>query len=572
MDISILRHSAAHIMAAAVKRLYKNVKLGIGPAIQDGFYYDFDINERIRDTDLKKIEEEMKKIVKEKHEFIKFTATKKEAKDLLKDEPYKLELLEELPDDEVSFYKCGEFLDMCKGPHVESTSAVKVFKLLKVAGAYWRGNENNKMLQRIYGTAFFDKKSLKDYLHRIASAKKRDHRKLGTELSLFSVQEKVGGGLVHWHPDGAMIRELIERIWKKSHLKSGYKLVYTPHIASEEIFKISGHLENFSDMMYSAMEIEGRPFRIKPMNCPFHIMIYKSALHSYRELPLRYAELGTVYRFEKSGVLHGLLRVRGFTQDDAHIFCTHEQLEEEVKKVFKFSVEFLKLFGFEEFEIYIATRPAKAIGTDEMWKKAEESLKNALKDMGMEFTIDEGGGAFYGPKIDLKLKDSLSRPWQCTTIQFDFNLPERFDMVYVNNKGEHVRPYMVHRALLGSLERFFGVLIENYAGAFPVWLAPVQVKILPVTDENLEYAKKVLDKLLDNDIRAELDGRFEKLGFKIREATKKKIPFMIILGENEEKNNTITVRCRSGENIKDIKIAEFIKMIKQEEPEPIVIR
>ncbi|MFH1824948.1 MAG: threonine--tRNA ligase [Candidatus Firestonebacteria bacterium] len=566
MNIENLRHSTSHIMAQAVKRLFPEVKLAIGPSISDGFYYDFDLNKPLNEEDILKIEEEMKKIIKEEYPFVRKEIKKVDAIKFFKEkgEIYKVEILNEIKEDVVAIYEQGEFVDLCKGPHVNTTSDIKVFKLLSIAGAYWRGDEKNKMLQRIYGTAFETSKELDEYMVKLEEAKKRDHRKLGTELDLYSIHDEVGAGLIHWHPKGAMIRMIIEDFWKMKHIKNGYKLVNTPHIASEQIYKISGHLEKFSEMIYSPMDIEGKPFRVKPMNCPNHIMIYKTRLHSYRELPLRFAEMGTVYRFEKSGVLHGLLRVRGFTIDDAHIFCREEQLEEEMLRIFDFTMKFLNTFGFSEYEIYLATKPEKYVGGDEIWEKATNTLKLALEKTGYNYKIDEAGGAFYGPKVDIKVKDSIGRLWQCSTIQFDFNLPERFDIRFRDESGKDKRVVMIHRALLGSLERFFGVLIENYGGAFPVWLSPVQVKILTITNNQDDYATALLKKLEDIDLRAEMDLRSEKIGAKIREATLEKIPYMIIIGEKEVKENKVAVRKRAGGDLGSMEFVKFLDLITED--------
>jgi len=563
MDLEKLRHSTSHIMAQAVKRLFPDVKLAIGPSIPDGFYYDFDKKEPFNEGDILKIEEEMKKIIKAKYPFVRKEIKKTEAIKLFKEkgEIYKVEILNEIEDEKVTIYEQGEFVDLCRGPHLKDTGEVKVFKLLSVAGAYWRGDENNKMLQRIYGTAFETQKELDEYLNKLEEAKRRDHRKLGTELDLYSIHDEVGAGLIHWHPKGAIVRKIIEDFWKEEHIKNGYKLVNTPHIASEVIYKISGHLEKFSDMMYSPMDIEGKPFRVKPMNCPNHIMIYKTRLHSYRELPLRFAEMGTVYRFEKSGVLHGLFRVRGFTIDDAHIFCREEQLEEEMLKIFRFTMKFLNTFGFSEYEIYLATKPEKYVGRDEIWEKATNTLKLALEKTGSGYKVDSGGGAFYGPKVDIKVKDSIGRLWQCSTIQFDFNLPERFEINFRDESGRDKRVVMIHRALLGSLERFFGILIENYGGAFPVWLSPVQAKILTITNKQDDYAVSLSKKLEDFNIRVENDLRNEKIGAKVRDATLEKVPYMIIIGEKEVKENKITVRKRTGEDLGSMEFSKFLSLI-----------
>ncbi|RTZ92114.1 MAG: threonine--tRNA ligase, partial [Deltaproteobacteria bacterium] len=479
ISLDTLRHSASHVMAQAVKDLYGDVKLAIGPSIEDGFYYDFDAPVRFTEEDLEKIEKRMAEIVKENLPFEREEMTREEAIEFFRKrgEPYKVELLEDMEDDTVSLYRQGDFVDLCRGPHVPSTGKIGAFKLLSLAGAYWRGDERNKMLQRIYGTAFFDRKSLRQYLQRLEEAKKRDHRRLGKELDLFSVSEDVGPGLIHWHPMGARIRNIIETFWRESHYEHGYELLYTPHIGRSELWQRSGHLDFYSEGMYAPMEIDENDYYVKPMNCPFHIQIYNNQIRSYRDLPLRWAELGTVYRYEKSGVLHGLLRVRGFTQDDAHIFCTPEQIEDEILEVLRFSLYLWRCFGFEDISAYLATRPEKSVGDPARWKQAQVSLEKAVAEEGLTCEIDEGGGAFYGPKIDLKIRDAIGREWQTTTIQFDFNLPERFDMTYMGADGERHRPYMVHRALLGSLERFFGILVEHYAGAFPLWLAPVQARV-----------------------------------------------------------------------------------------------
>jgi len=540
--LEILRHSASHIMAQAVGRIYKDVLYGIGPAIEEGFYYDFDLPRSIAIEDLGQISKEMENIIKEDHPFEKIIMKKDEAIKFFKEKGqiYKVELLEEIPDEEVSLYKDGEFIDLCRGPHIERTSHLKHFKLLDIAGAYWKGNEKNKMLTRIYGTAFDTKEELKKYLNFLEEAKKRDHRKTGRHL--FAIFPEIGAGLVLWKPDGATLFNIIEEFWKEQHLKNGYKLVKTPHIASEEIYKISGHLQNYADLMYSSMDIEGKPYRVKPMNCPGHIMLYASELHSYRDLPLRFAELGTVYRFEKSGVLHGLLRVRGFTIDDAHIFIPDDQIEEEIINVFNFTMEILKTFGFEDFKIYIATKPEKSVGDERSWKLAEESLKKAVMKKGVEFEIDEGGGAFYGPKIDIKIKDAIGRLWQCSTIQFDFNLPHRFSIFYIDSKGEKKTPYMIHRAVFGSLERFIGMLTEHYSANFPLWLSPKQVAVLSITDDCVPFAEDVYKLLFKKGVRVEKDFSNTSLNKKIRENILKHIPYLAIIGKNEVKEKNVMLR------------------------------
>lgn len=562
--LGVLRHSTAHVMAQAVQRLFPNVKVTIGPMIKDGFFYDFDVETPFNSEDLEKIEKEMSKISAEKLVVTREEVTKDKAIELFASmgETFKVEIIEELDVETVSLYRQGDFVDLCRGPHLNFTSKVKHFKLLNVAGAYWRGDEKNKMLQRIYGTAWFKKQELADYLHLLEEAKRRDHRKLGKELELFSSFDEIGAGLICWLPKGARIRTIIEDFWKDEHYKNGYELLYTPHIGKANLWETSGHLGFYNENMYTPMDIDGNDYYIKPMNCPFHIMAYKMKTRSYRELPIKLAELGTVYRYERSGVLHGLLRVRGFTQDDAHIICTQEQVESEISEVLDFSLKMWKAFGFESIKGYIATRPEKSVGDDAMWQRAIGSLTNAIEKSGIEFEMDEAGGAFYGPKIDLKIKDAIGREWQMTTIQFDFNLPERFDMSYVDTTGAEKRPFMVHRALLGSLERFFGVLIEHYSGAFPIWFAPVQAKIIPISDEQLEYAKSLQSKLINEGFRVDIDARNEKMGFKIREAQLDKIPHMIIIGKNEMEDQKVSIRLRNGENKNNLDFSEYIGVLR----------
>jgi len=556
-------HTASHIMAQAVKRLFPEVKLAIGPAIDNGFYYDFDLDRTFTPEDMQAIEKEMQNIIKEDLAIERFTLPRDKALELMKDEPYKVELINELPEgSEISFYKQGDFTDLCAGPHLLSTGKVKAVKLMQLAGAYWRGNEKNKMLQRIYGIAFPKASQLDEYLKMLEEAEKRDHRRLGRELDLFSFDEEVGPGLVLWHPRGARVRMRIEDFWRKQHIKNGYDIVYTPHIGRGKLWETSGHLGFYNDSMYSPMDVDGQDFYTKPMNCPFHIAIYKSRLHSYRDLPYRWAELGTVYRYEKSGVLHGLLRVRGFTQDDAHIFCAPEQMPAEIRRVLKFCLYMLKAFGFSEYKIYISTKPKdKFVGDENMWVEATKALMEAVAAEGLECDIDEGGGAFYGPKIDIKIKDALNREWQCSTIQFDFNEPERFDMTYVAADGSRKRPYMIHRALLGSIERFFGVLLEHHAGAFPVWLAPVQARILPILDKHHEFAEQVAAKLRDRDVDVEIDTRNEKIGFKIREAQLEKIPYMLVIGDKEVENGAVAVRSRKEGDLGSMDVDAFVEKI-----------
>ncbi|MBI3600711.1 MAG: threonine--tRNA ligase [Nitrospinae bacterium] len=563
-NLDTLRHSTAHIMAQAVKELYPDTKITIGPAIKDGFYYDFDRDKPFTIEDLNGIEKRMEEIIEADTPFERVEVSKEEARKIFKDESYKIELINEIEDEKVSIYKQGGFIDLCRGPHLHSTGSVKAFKLLSVAGSYWRGNEKNKMLQRIYGTSFFAKKELDEHLHKLEEAKKRDHRKLGKELDLFSVDDEVGSGLINWHPKGALVRYIIENFWREEHYKNGYQLVYSPHIAKADLWHTSGHIDFYKDNMYSPMDVEGFSYIVKPMNCPFHIKMYKSRLKSYRELPIRWAELGTVYRYERSGVLHGLLRVRGFTQDDAHIFCRPDQLNSEIERVLNFTLYMLRAFGFNEFDVYLSTRPEEYVGSLANWEKATDALKGALDKAGLKFEIDPGAGVFYGPKIDVKIKDSLERTWQCSTIQVDFNLPERFDVAYIGEDGSQHQPIMIHRALLGSLERFFGCLIEHYAGAFPLWLAPVQSRVMTITDRQNDYAGEIIKNLLESGIRGEADLRNEKIGFKIREAQMEKIPYMLIVGNKEVKSKTVSVRKRGGADTGTMEVGKFIEMVKEE--------
>ncbi|MBQ9755224.1 MAG: threonine--tRNA ligase [Lentisphaeria bacterium] len=565
MELETIRHSAAHLMAAAVKKLYPETKFDIGPATDNGFYYDFDMEHRLTVEDLAQIEKAMKKMLGGKVKFERFETTREEAQKLLADQPFKLERLADIPEGEsISFYRSGDFIDLCRGPHVESSAEIGAVKLLSVAGSYFRGDENNKMLQRIYGTAFATAEELKEYLNRIEEAAKRDHRKLGTELELFGFSEQIGPGLVLWHPKGALIRHLVETAWKEEHYKNGYQLLYTPHIGQSVLWETSGHLDFYHDGMYSPMQIDEKDYYAKPMNCPFHIEVYRSRLRSYRELPLRWAELGTVYRYEKSGSLHGLMRVRGFTQDDAHIICTPETIEEEIAEVLRFSLYINRMFGFTDIKPYLATRPAKAVGEPERWAKAIDSLEKAVAKAGLECEVDEGGGAFYGPKIDLKIKDAIGREWQTTTIQFDFNLPERFDMTYIGADGQKHRPYMVHRALLGSLERFFGILVEHYAGAFPLWLAPEQARILPVSDKLVDQAVAIRDEMRKAGFRVEVDPQAAGLGAKIREARSARLPYIFVLGDKEAGEGTLAVRSRREGELGTMKISEIIEKMKFE--------
>jgi threonyl-tRNA synthetase len=563
--LEILRHSAAHVMAQAVKELFPTVKLTFGPSTDTGFYYDFDYDRTFTPEDLERIGERISEIVQQDLPFIRREVPKEEALETFRKagETYKVEHLEELPD-RVSLYRQGTFLDLCEGPHLPSTGRIKALKLLNVSGTYWRGDVRNQVLQRIYGTAFPDAKGLEDYLRMLEEARKRDHRKLGRELDLFSLQDEAGPGLVIYHPKGAMLRTILEDFEKKEHLKRGYQIVIGPTLLRLELWKQSGHFENYRDKMYFT-KVEDAEYGIKPMNCLAHMLIYKSQIRSYRDLPFRYFELGTVHRHEKSGELHGLLRVRGFTQDDAHILCRPDQLNDEICAIIEFVDDVMKVFGFE-YEMELSTRPEKSIGTAEDWEKATQALLNALKGKGLAFEINEGEGAFYGPKIDVKLKDALGRKWQCATIQADFAMPERFELTYVGSDGQRHRPVMLHRVILGAMERFIGVLIEHYAGAFPVWLAPVQAVILTVTEKHVPYGEKIYRQLIQKGIRVERDFRNEKLGFKIREAQLQKIPYMLVIGDREEKEGTVSPRKRSGEAMKAMRGEDFIAQVESEYP------
>ena len=546
--------------------MFPAAKPAIGPAIDDGFYYDFDMDSPFTPEDLTAIEKKMSEIIKKNNPFVRKNIPKKDAIDLFKKmgEDYKVELISEIADEEMSIYEEGGFVDLCRGPHVFSTGAIKAFKLLSIAGAYWRGNEKNKMLQRIYGTAYDSKEKLKEHLDFLEEVKKRDHRKLGKELDLFSVSDDIGPGLILWHPNGAIIRKTIEDFWRDEHYKADYKLLYSPHIAKLNLWQKSGHLDFYRENMYSPMEIEGVDYELKPMNCPFHISVYKSSLRSYREFPVRYAELGTVYRYERSGVLHGLLRVRGFTQDDAHIFCREDQMEDEILNILDFTLFILKTFGFDSYDVYLSTRPEKYVGTQENWEKATNALRQALEKKGLSYQVDPGEGVFYGPKIDIKIKDSLNRSWQCSTIQVDFNNPERFDINFRGSDGKDHRPIMIHRALMGSLERFFGVLIEHYAGIFPLWLAPVQIGIITIAERHSDYALGIARSLKAEGLRVETNLENEKIGHKIREATIRKVPYLVIIGDKEMAEGKLTVRKRSGENIGPFTVEEFTGVIKNE--------
>jgi threonyl-tRNA synthetase len=563
-ELEILRHSASHVMAEAVLRLFPEAKLAIGPAIENGFYYDFDLPRALTPDDLEHIAAQMRKIIGARQPFVRSEVNREEARALFADQPYKLELIDELQEGEtISVYRNGEFADLCRGPHVEHTGKLNpsAFALTSIAGAYWRGDEKRPMLQRIYGTIWPNEKDLKAWLDHLAELERRDHRRLGKELDLFSIHEEAGPGLIYWHPKGGRIRVLIEDFWRQRHYAGGYDILYTPHVGRSWLWETSGHLGFYQNSMYAPMKIDDIDYYIKPMNCPFHILVYQTQRHSYRDLPLRWAELRTVYRYEKAGVLHGLLRVRGFTQDDAHIICTPEQIEDEILGALRFSLDLWHAFGFHDIKAYLATRPEKAVGEPERWDQAMVSLSKALEAEQIAYDIDEGGGAFYGPKIDLKVRDALGREWQMTTIQFDFNEPERFDMVYVGQDGQEHRPYMVHRALLGSLERFFGVLIEHYGGAFPVWLAPVQAKIIPIADRHVDYARQVLAQLSAAGVRAELDASDERMNSKIRNAQMAKIPYMLVIGDREVEEGAVSVRLRTNDNLGALKVEDVVARI-----------
>jgi threonyl-tRNA synthetase len=556
-----LNHSTSHIMASAILKLYPNVKFAIGPSIKDGFYYDFDIDEEITIDDLKKIENEMKKIISSNIVFERREVTKEEAKKIFKNNPYKLELISEIQDNKVSIYKTGDFVDLCSGPHIPSSSKIVAFKLLSIAGAYWRGNEKNKMLTRIYGTSYFSKDELKKYLDKLERAKLSDHRKIGKDLDLFSFHDEAPG-FPFWHPKGVILRNIIIDYWRKVHMENGYEEIITPIILNNELWKTSGHWDHYKDNMYF-VTIDERDYAIKPMNCPGAIIVYKTHQHSYKEFPLRFAELGLVHRHEKSGVLHGLFRVRNFTQDDAHIFIREEELKIEIKNIISIINNLYNVFGFNDYNVELSTRPQKRIGSDDMWDKAELQLELALKENGIDYKINAGDGAFYGPKIDFHIKDVLERTWQCATIQLDFAMPEKFDLYYMGEDNLRHRPIMLHRVILGSIERFIGILIEHYAGIFPLWLAPVQIIVLPISDKFYNYSQEVFNTLRKEGFRVEIDSRVESLDKKIRQAELLKVPAMVIIGEKEQQSNEITVRKKSGGDIKNIKIDYFIKMINE---------
>ncbi|MBN2148229.1 MAG: threonine--tRNA ligase [Anaerolineales bacterium] len=574
-----IRHSAAHIMAQAVVEMIPEAKYTIGPPVENGFYYDFDLPRTLTPEDLEKIEKRMRQIIAGNHKFERQVLSADQAREIFKDQPYKLELIAGLekggmdeygnPLDtkpEISIYKSDTFVDLCRGPHVESTRQINpsAIKLMQVAGAYWRGDEKNKMLQRIYGTAWKTADEMKEYLWKLEEAERRDHRKLGRDLDLFSINDEVGAGLILWHPKGAMVRMLVEDYWNAQHEQAGYDFVYSPHIGKAQLWETSGHLDFYTENMYAPVDIDGQKYYLKPMNCPFHLHIYKSHMRSYRDLPMRFAERGTVYRYERSGVLHGLLRVRGFTQDDAHHFCRPDQMPAEIDFVLNFCLDMLRAFGFNDFKAYLSTRPEKSVGDAPHWRDAEAALEASLQRVNLPYEVDSGGGAFYGPKIDLKLRDALSREWQLSTIQFDFNLPERFDLTFVNAEGQLQRPYMIHRALLGSIERFFGVLIEHYAGAFPIWLAPVQAVLVPIADRHVDYAAEVAKNLKAAGLRVKVDDRNERMNAKIRDAQMQKIPYMLVVGDKEMEQNQVALRLRSGENPGPMAVADFLELAKQE--------
>lgn len=559
-------HTTAHMLAQAVLRLRPDAKVSIGPPIENGFYYDFD-TEPFKPEHLEELEREMAKISQENHATERIEMDRAEARALFEEmnEPYKLALLDDIPEDEaVSVYRQGEFTDLCRGPHIPRTGLVRHFKLLSSGGAYWRGDEKNKQLQRIYGVSYEKKSQLEERLRVLEESERRDHRTLGTQLDLYSGHPDVGGGLILWHPKGALTRHLIEEYWRERHLDGGYDFVYTPHIGKKALWETSGHLQFYAENMYAPMDMDGQEYFIKPMNCPFHILIYKSKLRSYRDLPMRFAELGAVYRYERAGTLHGMMRVRSFTQDDAHLFCRPEQMPQEIERTLRFCLDMLEAFGFDDFEVFLSTRPEKAVGEPEQWEAAQNALEAAIRNTGLPYERDEGGGAFYGPKIDVIIRDTLQRSWQCSTIQFDFNLPEQFDITYIGENGQPQRPYMVHRALLGSVERFFGVLVEHYAGAFPLWLAPVQAVVLPIADAHAEYAESVCRELKADGLRVETDARREKLGYKIREAELAKIPYMLVVGGREMESGQVSARSRHGENLGSMTPAELIKRMREE--------
>lgn len=555
----------SHVMAEAVLEMFPDAQIAIGPSIENGFYYDFALPRQLTEADLDEITERMKKIIRSDKEFKRIEVSREEAKKMFADQKFKLELIDAIPEGEtVTVYNQGGFTDLCRGPHVASTKELNpdAFKLLSIAGAYWRGSEKNEMLTRIYGTAWSTGKELRAYLDHLADVERRDHRKLGKDLDLFSLHEEAGPGLVYWHPRGARVRQIIEQFWREEHYKNGYEMVYTPHVGKSWLWETSGHLGFYKESMYPPMEMDKADYYVKPMNCPFHIMIYNNSLRSYRDLPCRWAELGTVYRYEKAGALHGLLRVRGFTQDDAHLFCTPEQMDDEIEEVLRFSLHMLRSFGFTEIHAYISTRPEKSVGDPALWDSATVALTKAVEKAGLAYDIDEGGGAFYGPKIDLKIKDAIGREWQLSTVQFDFNLPQRFKMTYVDKDGKDKQPLMIHRALLGSIERFFGVLLENYAGAFPPWLAPEQIAIVPVGEMAFDYASKLEARFRAAGLRAYTDLSSERMNAKIRKAQQMKVPYQVIVGEKEMNDDLVSVRYRTGRQKNGLKTDDFIAEVK----------
>jgi threonyl-tRNA synthetase len=565
--LEIIRHSTAHLLAQAVKDLFPTAQVTIGPVIEDGFFYDFSFERAFTPEDLEAIEAKMAALAGADLPVVREVMKRDAAVGYFKNlgEHYKAEIIAEIPAGEsISLYRQGDWVDLCRGPHVPSTAKLKAFKLTKVAGAYWRGDSNNEMLQRIYGTAWADKKALKQYLVRLEEAEKRDHRRIGKELDLFSLQEDAGGGLVFWHPKGARVRRVMEDYWRDSHMAAGYELLYTPHIALQSLWDTSGHTDFYREGMYKPMEEENQLYQLKPMNCPFHVLVYKNALRSFRELPMRWAELGTVYRHEMSGALHGLMRVRGFTQDDAHIFCREQQISEEIQAILDLTLSTLEAYGFDSFSIDLSTRPEKAVGSEEIWDKATEALRDALDAKALDYSLDEGGGAFYGPKIDVKIRDAIGREWQCSTIQLDFNIPERFDMEYVAEDGQRHRPIMIHRALLGSLERFFGILIEHYEGKFPAWLAPVQAVIMNITDRQHDYALEIQETLQNQGLRVESDLRNEKIGFKIRQHTLQRVPYLLVVGDREAESKTVAVRTRGGKDLGSRSVDDFVQALQTE--------
>jgi len=563
----VYRHSSTHLMAQAVKELFPSAQLTIGPALEDSFYYDFAFERPFTPEDLQRIEERAAEIIKRNLAITRREFSKQDAIDFFRarGEQYKVELIEGFPDGEpITAYTQGDFVDLCRGPHLPATGIIGAIKLLTTGGAYWRGDERNTMLQRIYGTSFPTQAEVDAYLAKLEEIKRRDHRKVGKDLDLISIQDEIGPGLVLWHPKGAVVRLLIENFWREQHIRDGYQLVYSPHTARLDLWKTSGHLDYYRENMFPSMKLEGSEYQLKPMNCPYHIMIYQSHLRSYRDLPIRYGELGTVYRYERTGVLHGLMRVRGFTQDDAHLFCRPDQMEHEVSRVLDFTFFVLQTFGFHQFEVFLSTRPKESVGGDEHWTLATSALEAALKSRNVSFHLDPGGGAFYGPKIDIKIKDALGRSWQCSTVQVDFNNPERFELSYIGEDGKAHRPIMIHRALMGSIERFFGILIEHYGGAFPTWLAPVQAVVMNITDHQQDYVAAVVAQLKAAGFRAEPDLRNEKIGFKIREAEKAKVPFMLVAGNREMQDGTLSVRGRSGSNLGNKTVAEVLDLLQAE--------